>query len=305
MQSQMRLQMNNQESRFDNCRKIGGVVSVIFSVLMAVALAVFVLSDVVKVETTPIEDIENTGGGVVIAPAVAETGRDILASQSYLGAQCLIMTNSTVYVSFTTDTYPTCSLNGWAGLKTFTVACKAPCDVYLVWWGKFVRKGCVTDVLGCNFGESNQQEALDGVVDDEGNDAEGGGEDNNQVGGFDGVYQEVVKPLDPEALPEGAGLETPAETPDEPDDPDGPEKPEEPADLKKPEEETTVFVPAAQDLKARQKNQQAIMKANAQKLLTSKKPVSAKGLVAQEPAEFTAQTVKPPKEWPKVSSPNS
>eukprot|EP00959_Pyramimonas_sp_CCMP1952_P032836 688386-Pyramimonas_sp.AAC.2 len=41
------------------------------------------------------------------------------------------------------------------------------------------------------------------------------------------------------------------------------------------------------------------MKANAQKLLTSKKPVSAKGLVAQEPAEFTAQTVKPPKEWPK------
>mmetsp|Transcript_29797 Transcript_29797/g.65106 ORF Transcript_29797/g.65106 Transcript_29797/m.65106 type:complete len:708 (-) Transcript_29797:521-2644(-) len=231
MQEQMRLQMP-QESRFAKYKTIGCVLSIVVSAVMAVALILFVLSDVVKVETMDIEDIADVGGGLEISSERSDSGRDILASKAI---------------------------------------------------------------------PRSPQDVLEDVGD------EGGEEgDNNQVGGFDGVYQEVIKPLDPEALPEGAGLQPEEESPGEPEETaaEPEEEPEEEPEkaAKEKTAKTTAFVPSAQELKARVKSQQEVMKANPQKLLVAKKAVSNKGLVVQEPAEYTAQTVKPPKEWPKKAS---
>lgn len=63
---------------------------------------------------------------------------------------------------------------------------------------------------GNEIGE--QDDPAEDGEDDPAEDGDDAPADNDQKGGFDEVYQEVIKPLDADALPEGAGLLPPQET---------------------------------------------------------------------------------------------
>mmetsp|Transcript_4802 Transcript_4802/g.8265 ORF Transcript_4802/g.8265 Transcript_4802/m.8265 type:complete len:417 (+) Transcript_4802:334-1584(+) len=239
---------------FARFRTVGCVGSVLCSVLMALALAFFVLRDVVKVESS---------GELGEIPVPAGQGDDFEAQGS----------------------------EGWTLPNNKGSAVPAAVEDYN---GR--------DILNAKTDDS----AEDGEDDpaEDGDDAPAS--DNDQKGGFDEVYQEVIKPLDADALPEGAGLLPPQETAtgvseadetlnaDEGKDADGNKE----GTASKKTGKAGKSAPV-QDTKERAKLQQTIMKAHPQTLSIAKKDPSPNGVVTNEPADFTAQSEKSPKDWPK------